>query len=173
MNPILAVGLIGMGGRLINNIMAPKTPEIPAEGFDNLLRGSEQVKPVGELATYLKVNKVSDFQGMEMVGRQLQNALLNHPHVAPQIADINPGHALSVKITDGSLITVESSEGMLTTLPKDSEAGQIALKLHQVNSILQEHKQLPGAEFSQLVSNAQSKPLLNASWVLRDGFAVI
>lgn len=173
MNPILATGLIGIGERIVDNLMGFKPSELPAKAFDSLLGGSSAAQPAGELSQFLAANQVSDFKELGMMSEQLQSALVNHPDVSAKLSGLAPGASLSVKITDGNLITLEGPDGTLATLPKDSEAGQIATKLHQVKGMLEEHKQLPGAELSQLVANMERSPLLNASWVLREGLPTV
>lgn len=173
MNPILASGLIGIGEKLVTNLVGSvispaKSPEGGVPSFESLMKGNA-VSGSGELGTFLSTQGVSSWEDLARVQEQLAAALQNQPGVAEKLAGLKPGTPLNLKITDGNLITIESPEGTVATLARDSEAGMLANRLHELKSMTSLHEQMPGSTLQQAMTHVQQQPILNASWVLRQG----
>lgn len=168
MNPLLIAGIVGVGERLVSSVLTPAKVETSERSFESHLK-TQNTSTNGALSAFLQQRGVQNFEGLQALGQQLQIELQHHPELAQKIAALPAGTPLSLKVVEGSLITLETPEGTVATLPKDSELGQLALRLHDIKSIENERAQLPGATLPQLVNHAERQPLLNASWVLREG----
>lgn len=166
MDPLLATSLVNIGEKLITRIAGLDTPASHASkvAFESLMPAPVQAG--SDVQTFLQAQGVRDFEGLEVLERQMVQALRKHPDLASQLAKVPEGMPLTLKLTDGQMLSIEGPEGEVATIAKDGEAGQLAYRLHQVKSMMDAHRQFPGSAFTQVLDQIQQQPVLNARWSL-------
>ncbi len=166
MTPLLIAGLAGIGERIVSKVMDSGKTDPSAASFESHMSSASATNNITELGAFLKARGVTNFKELNALEKQLSAELQDHPELAEKLSSLPPGTPLTLKVNEGNILTLEGPDGTLAELPAESESGKLAMKLHQVKSIQSQHSEVPGATLSQLVKDNETKPTLNASWML-------
>ncbi|OIO59349.1 MAG: hypothetical protein COZ46_02615 [Verrucomicrobia bacterium CG_4_10_14_3_um_filter_43_23] len=173
MNPLLITGLFSLGKALVNNLSAPKAPEVtPKESFEQAMKVRNSGKLPNELSTYLMENNVSNVDDINNLKKNLSNELINHPDVQAMISGTGASSAVTLEYRDGYYM-LRSEDGKVTTLPMGSDAIKLAKRVQQLNQLGTASGAEEGMPLYDLSEKVGSQKPVNSNWLIRDTAGMI
>lgn len=168
MNPLLATGLVSIGSRLIDSFAAANGLKSAQQAPAPVATSAPQAapKPPSELSNYLNERGVQDAVGLKNLQFHLSQQLANHPDLANFMNSLEPGAPLQIKAVDGGMFQISTLDGRTYAFGANSELGQMAQRLQQVQQLNDANRRLPGTSLGDLANSDIAKPALNASWML-------
>lgn len=170
----LAAGVLDATG-LSSFLPGNKSLGSTSEPFDKHLTKAQNTTRVASpnLRDVLRDNHVQDIHNLKGLIRHTSEQLINHYELRSALDQARPSDALTLVKNEDNTFSIKTLNGNITTFGVDTQVGQLAEQLHQMQSTLTYKMQNPSQSLYEIAETITRQPSPKTSWELRPENAVI